>query len=156
MALGISYLPTQAAQQQTPEGQAQETAPALQQALQMLSLRVPRFGGPNAILPDPLLQRQPGQPLPPQPGTPEWDELMRRLRYGQPGAPPQPGGAPMPPPLPAPGPTFKYPAPMPAPGQPVPPPRLPTWPGPGQGRSPFPDGRRIVPDKGMPDDRQMY
>ena len=110
MPLGISFIPGTDQQQQQDQQQPQsQSAPALQQALQMLSLRVPRFGGPNAILPDPLLQgRQPGQPLPPQPGTPEWEELMRRLRGGQPGQPGQPPGAP---PLTPPGPNVKFPAP---------------------------------------------
>jgi hypothetical protein len=87
MALGISFIPGQEPdpQQQQP---AAPTGPPLQQALQLLSLRLPRFSGSNAILPDPLLQgRSPGTPLP---GTPEWQALMRRLLGGMApsGAPP--------------------------------------------------------------------
>lgn len=100
MPLGISFVPGQTPQQQQ-QGPAPQTAPALQQALQTISLRVPRFTNANAIAPPALLQpRQPGQPLPPVPGTPEWEEMMRRFR--QPGpiwlsAPPsQPPSSPPP------------------------------------------------------------
>jgi hypothetical protein len=49
MALGLSFIPTQQSQDQQ-----QQTAPqdsGVQQALQMLSLRVPRFGSQGAIPP---------------------------------------------------------------------------------------------------------
>ena len=110
MALGISFIPPNQQQQQQ---QTSQQAP-LQQALQMLSLRVPRFGGTNPILPPQLQQRQPGQPLPPVPGTPEWEELMRRLAAG--GVPPTNQGQPPPS---TPPPVFQYPAPNPRPGSEV-------------------------------------
>lgn len=49
--LGISFVPDQ----QTQTNQ-QNPAEPLQQAVQMLSLRMPRFAGTNAIAPDLLLQ----------------------------------------------------------------------------------------------------
>lgn len=136
MALGISFIPNQQAPDQQNTYPGQQEAP-LQQALQMISLRVPRFTNANAIV-NPQLQRgRPGQ-LPPVPGTPEWEELMRRLTGGLPSTPP--GG--QPPPA-TPPPSIGYPAPkipqegfkpLP-PGGFTPPPGFFGWPkppGPGQ------------------------
>lgn len=147
MALGISFIPGQGPDQQQQQGPAPQNAPALQQALQMISLRVPRFTNANAITPPELQQRQPGQPLPPVPGTPEWEEMMRRLMGGNPPA--QPGQPPNQPPPSTPGTVIKYPAP-PSPQPPGPPPTpMPTWPGPGQPKipgKPLPGGGTLYPD----------
>lgn len=140
--LGISFLPgNQQQQQQSPTNGVQP----VQQALQMISLRLPRVTGANAIAPPSLLERQPGQPLPPVPGTPEWEELMRRLR--QPGQPPS-----MPPYL-------KYPGQPGTPWQPSPPPATPpphVTPILGPDDSPVGPPRPEVPSKPLPDDRMPF
>jgi len=118
MALGISFIPNPQQQQQQPGSQSQP----LQQALQMLSLRVPRFGSAGALMP-PLQTRPPGSPLGPMPGTPEFEELMRRLMGGYGYAGPGQGGGGS-----APNPTVAYPAPM----------------------KPDPDGGVVVPDPNGP------
>lgn len=125
MALGISFVPGQGSQQQQQAG-VEPAGPPLQQALQLLSLRLPRVAGANAILPRPLLNGRPGGS--PVPGTPEWDELMKRLLPGGGGS--MPGGGAPPPGLTNPG--WKYGGP-PAPSEPI---------------NPYPGGQ--YPDPGGP------
>lgn len=146
MGLGISFVPGQGPDQQRPQQAPTDSAP-LQQALQMLSLRLPRFTSASAILPPQLQQRQPGAPLPPQPGTPEWEELMRRLLSG--GGAPSPGGQQPPPPIPAPG--WKY---NPPPGPPQHGERAP-----GFGAPPFPTIGQIpgaIPNRDIVPDQKQY
>lgn len=136
MALGVSFFP----QPQVPNQQQPQAGQPVQQALQMLSLRVPRFGSQGAILPQPLQQRQPGAPIGPVPGTPEWEELMRRLMGGQPGGAPAAPGAP----TGAPPPNFAYPA------GPKPPTYEPIGPKPDYPATPLPPPDQAPPGKWWP------
>lgn len=156
MALGISFSPGSQDPQRTGPTGVQDAAP-LQQAIQLLSLRLPRVVGATSPIPAPLLQGTGSQGQPDATGNPLLDVLRRLLNPGGGGgfAPPSQntpaalGEGPSPrvipgaggQPVPQPTGTILPPMPTPTPPQPLPPPEFPRhgpdeFPEPGTRRPP--------------------
>lgn len=160
MALGVNFAPGSREEQQPQPQQP------LQEAIKLLSLRLPQVVGANSPIPAPLLQGQGSMGQGDQTGNPLLDMLRRLLggmapqqdmmgvgapnMMGMPGPPQGPGRTGRGVPMPEPGP-LPLPGPFPNPKPRVIPIENPPQAGPGPMTSPWSQPEPDIPDI----DRQM-
>lgn len=134
MAFGLSFAPGQPSNQQQRPGGAGGVVSPVQQAIQMLSLRLPRVAGAQALAPGPLLQGPGAMGLGGGGGLEALLRLIMGLRT-QPSA----GAATLPGPHVFPGLGRGQDGTYPGPAQPGDPARMPYQPRPPQPRDNWPD-----------------